>query len=197
MAVLTKKESEALLALFKDFSTDYNANSLSKKLDITPRGALKVLKSLHNQSLLVSKQYGKAVFYKANLGDYYAFRTVETLLIAEARENAPRWLSEFGELFKYAEIAIIFGSVIRESQKANDIDLLLVFDEKNIKAVKQFIKEKNSILLKPIHLIMQSASDIKNNLKKRDPVVLNALKRGYILTGYDKLIEVVKHVTRF
>lgn len=197
MSSLTPKESEVLLTLFKDFSKDYNANSLSKQVGITPRGALKILKNLQKQQLLTSKQFGKAVFYKLNLDDYYTFRTIETLLIYEAREKASRWLSEFKGLFKDVEIVIIFGSITREPKKANDIDLLLVFRQKKMKLVKHFISEKNKILLKPIHPVIQSPNDIKKNLKKKDPVVLNALRRGYVLSGYDKLIEVVKNVTSF
>ncbi|MBI4980051.1 nucleotidyltransferase domain-containing protein [Candidatus Woesearchaeota archaeon] len=197
MSSLTPKENEVLLTLFKDFSKNYNANSLSKQVDITPRGALKVLKNLHQRGLLVSQQFGKAVFYKVNLEDYYSFRTIETLLISEAREKASRWLSEFKELYKEVEIAIIFGSIIKEPRQANDIDILLVFAPSQMKAVKYFISEKNKILLKPIHPIMQSSTDIKKNLKKKDPVILNALRRGYVLHGYDKLIGVVKNVTSF
>ena len=197
MSSLTPKETEVLLVLFKDFSKNYNANSISKQVGITPRGALKILKNLQKQNLLIHKKFGKAVFYKLNLDDYYTFRTIETLLIYEARKKASRWLFEFKELFKDIEIAIIFGSIIREPKKANDIDLLLVFKQKKMKQVKQFISEKNRILLKPIHPVMQSLKDIKKNLKKKDPVVLNALRRGYILHGFDKIIKVVKSVTNF
>jgi predicted nucleotidyltransferase len=197
MTSLTPTENKVLLRLFKDFSSDYNANSLSKKIGITPRGALKILKSLHKHGLLTAKQMGKATFYKINLSDYYAFRTIETLLIQESRENASRWLSEFQDLFKEVQIAIIFGSIIRQPKQANDIDLLLVFTQKDLKNVKLTINEKNRILLKPIHSIMQSPDDINNNLNKKDPVVLSALSTGYVLHGYDKLIEVVKNVTSF
>ncbi|MBI4453331.1 hypothetical protein HY636_01690 [Candidatus Woesearchaeota archaeon] len=197
MTALTSKENEALLKLFKDFNNDYNANSISKQIGTTPRGALKILKNLHKQGLLTAKQMGKATFYKVNLKDYYAARIIETLLINEARENASRWLSEFEDLFKDLEIAIIFGSIIRQPKTANDIDLLLIFRQKNIKNVKHFISEKNKILLKPIHPIMQSRQDIMNNLNKKDPVILNALRRGYVLHGYDKLIGVIKCVTSF
>lgn len=197
MVSLTPKENEVLLTLFKDFSKNYNANSLSKQVGITSRGALKILKNLQKQNLLVSKKFGKAVFYKINLGDYYTFRTIETLLIYDARENVSRWLSEFKELFKEVEIVIIFGSIVREPKKANDLDVLLVFKQKKMKPVKHFINEKNKILLKPIHPVIQSPNDIKNNLKKKDPIILNALRRGYVLHGYDKLIEVVKNVTSF
>ena len=197
MRPLTKKESEVLLILFKEFSKDYNANSLSKVVGITPRGALKIVKSLKSQGLLISKQLGRAVFYKVNLQDYYAQRTVEALLIQEAREKASRWIFEFNEIYPSTEIAIIFGSAVKDVKTANDIDLILVFKEENINKIKKFIEEKNKILIKPIHLIMQTPSDFRNNINKKDKVLVNALKYGYILQGYDKCINVVKDVTSF
>lgn len=195
MVPLTKKEGEALLLLFKDFTVDYNANSLSKKLETTPRGTLKMLKHLQQQNLLIGKQYGKAVFYKPNLEDYYTFRSIETLLIREARTKVPRWLSEFKELFKNVKIAILFGSIIRNEKKAKDIDMVLVFSQKELEQVKQFIEEKNKILIKPVHPIIQTIQDLQENLEKKDPVVLNALRYGCVLYGYEKLIDVVKNVT--
>lgn len=197
MKNLTKKENEVLLILFKDFSQNYNANFISKIVGITPRGALKILKNLKKRKLLISKQFGKAVFYKINLEDYYTFRTIETLLIQEAREKVSRWLFEFEDLFKDIEIAIIFGSIVRIPKKARDIDLILIFSQKKLKQVKNFIERKNKILIKPIHPIMQTIGDIKNNLKKKTPAVLNALRHGYILHGYDKLIEAIKNITSF
>ncbi len=197
MSTLTPKEQEALLVLFKELNTSYNANSLSKQIGITPRGVLKILRHLKELNLVVSLKFGKAIFYKPNLGDYYAFRVLETLLISEARKNASRWLSDFLELFKNVEVAILFGSIIRRPKEARDVDLLLVFTKKKMKAIKYFIQEKNKILLRPIHPIMQSPEDLENNLKNKDPVILNALKQGYVLHGQDKLIEVVKNVTSF
>ena len=92
MVELTRKEGEVLLKLFKDFSRDYNANSLSKEVEITPRGMLKILKKLESKGLARGKQFGKAIFYKVDLEDHYVAKIIETLLIAEAREKASRWL---------------------------------------------------------------------------------------------------------
>src|SRR3989344_868461 len=143
MKRLTKKESEALLLLFKDFSTDYNANSLSKQLAITPRGALKILKNLKTQDLLVSKQMGKAVFYKINVKDDYALRLLSLLLMNEAQEKAARWTEEFKDLARITETSIVFGSILRNSAAAKDIDILLVFKKKRLRNVNAFIDEKN------------------------------------------------------
>ncbi len=197
MKAMTKKEGEVLLLLCKDFGKNYNANSISKAIDITPRGALKILKNLKEGNMLASKIFGNATFYKINFDDYYTFRRIETLLIQEAQENASRWISEFEGLFEIAEIVVIFGSAARGQKKANDVDLLIVISEKNFEAAKKIIREKNKILLRPIHPVYQSPNDIKNNLKKKQPVLINALKQGYVLHGYEKLIEVIKNVTSF
>ena len=192
---LTKKEIEALLVIFKDYSVSYNAHSISARMDITPRGALKVLKSLRSRGLLTGRTLGKATFYKTNFDDAYAVKTIETLLMQEARECASLWVSEFKELFQAAEIAILFGSIIRSPKNAKDVDLLLVLAENSFGSAKRLIEDKNKVLLKPIHPIYQSADDIKNSLKRRDPVIVNALRRGYVLHGYDKLVGILEYAT--
>ncbi len=195
MKGLSDKEIEILLVLAKDFSTDYNANNITKKIRITPAGAFKAMKNLEKKGLITGKKMGKAVFYKVNLGDYYTFRTMETLLINESREKASRWLKEFKDLFNHVEIAIIFGSILRYPKKANDIDLLIVFRKEKNNLVNKVIDERRTLSIKAIHLIKQTPEDLNRNLKDNDKVILSAIKNGCILHGYDKLLEVVKNVT--
>ena len=144
MKGLSDKEIEILLVLFRDFSTDYNANNITKEIRITPAGAFKAMKNLEKKGLITGKKMGKAVFYKVNLKDYYTFRTMETLLINESREKASRWLKEFKDLFNHVEIAIIFGSILRYPKKANDIDLLVVFRKEKNNLVNKIIDESHT-----------------------------------------------------
>lgn len=198
MVALTKKESEVLLTLFKDFSHDYNANSISKQVKITPRGALKILKSLEKERLLKSKKFGKAVFYKANLEDIYATKTIEIFLIREARLKANRWIYEFEEAYRDAEVILIFGSITRDFSQAKDIDVLFVLKKNKYKEIRSFIDKKQKILTKPLHPILQTVKDIKKNLKeKNNPALLNAIRTGYVLHGYDKIVEIIGNVTSF
>lgn len=193
----SKKESEILLSLFKDFTKNYNANSLSKEVGITPRGALKILKNLKAQQLLISKQFGKAVFYKINLSDEYSVKLISVLLMNESREKASRWLSEFKELFEHIDIAIIFGSIVRSPKTASDIDLLVVFKKEKYKTVNQIIDKRRAVSARAIHVVKQIPKDLVKNLKEQDKVLLNIIKRGYVLHGYEKLAEAIKDVTRF
>ncbi len=195
MKGLSDKEIEILLILTKDFSTDYNANNITKKIGITSAGAFKAMKNLEKKGLITGKKMGKAIFYKVNLKDYYTFRTIETLLINESKEEASRWLNEFKDLFNYVEIAVIFGSIIRYPEKANDIDLLVVFRKEKNNLVNKVIDERRALSIKAIHLVKQTLKDLDRNLRKKDKVILSAIKNGCILCGYDKLLEAVKNVT--
>jgi len=196
MVSLTKKESEIVLKLFKDFSKNYNANSISKEINISSRGALKILKHLEKKHLVTSKKLGKAVFYKLSLDDLYVRKIVELLLIEESRNKAQRWIEEFKELFDYAEAVIIFGSIIKDSKHAHDIDVLIVYEIKNHEKISNFISAKNKVLFKKIHDIPQTLEDLKENLKK-NPAIIDAIRSGYILKGHDKITEVLKDVTMF
>lgn len=188
----TEKENEALLLIFKDFSSDYNANSISKKLNITPRGSLKILNSLYSEKTLVRKKLGQANFYKINFEDNYTKKLIETLLIKESRENAARWLHEFGGLAETAQIVLVYGSAVRNYGKARDIDLLVIIEKEGYREAKKVIDAKNNISYKPIHPLIMALSDLEKNLKNKNPAMINAIREGYALHGYDKMIEVVK-----
>jgi len=195
MKNLSNKEIEILLLLAKDFSTSYNSNNITQKVNITHAGAFKAMKKLQEKGLITGERMGKAVFYKANFKDHYSFRVIGTLLMGESRENASRWLSEFKDLFKLLDIAVIFGSIVKSPRKAKDIDILAVFRKEDNKKVDKFVDEKRIILTKPVHIIKQTPDDFEKNLKKKDKVILSAIKDGYVLHGYNELLEAIKNVT--
>ena len=58
-------------------------------------------------------------------------------------------------------------------------------------AIQKEIEFHSRISLKPIHLVRQSPKDFIHNLKKPDPVLLNALKSGCVLKGYEEIVEAV------
>ena len=191
-----ENKEKILLKIFKEIDKTYNANSLSKELDLTSRGILKILKSLKKENLLISKKMGKSTFYKINLQDLYARKTLEALLVKEANKRTGRWVEEFKPILQESEAVIIFGSIIRNPEKANDIDILLIIKKDQYKKVSSLINEKNKVLLKKIHSIPQTMKDIRENLKKNE-AIKDAIRTGYVLHGFDKLVGVIKDVTSF
>ena len=175
-----ENKEKILLKIFKEIDKTYNANSLSKELDLTSRGILKILKSLKKENLLISKKMGKSTFYKINLQDLYARKTLEALLVKEANKRTGRWIEEFKLFFPESEAVIIFGSIIKNPEKANDLDILLIIKKDQYKKVSSLINEKNKVLTKKIHGIIMTLEDLKENIKN-NPAIKDSIKTGYVL----------------
>src|SRR3989338_7295313 len=125
MTTLTQKERETVLILFKDYTNFYNANSISKVLNISHVGAQKIFKRLLQENVVISKTIGKSVLYKLNFNDGYVNQLVAFLLADEANKFK-RWKEEFKELFKKGRIVMLFGSAIKDYAHARDIDVMIV-----------------------------------------------------------------------
>src|SRR3990167_3869444 len=186
MKEITKAEMDVVLKLVKSPEVDYNANNLAKVVGITAMGALKILKRLEQESILKSKKIGKAVIYRVNTENTYARRYVELMLSRESPHANPqvkRWIEELRKI-KNVDIIVLFGSVLEKSNP-NDIDVLLITDQKRFPKLQQEIKELNEINIKKIHPMYQTYDDIIRNIKKRDKPLLNAIK-GIVIIGEEK-----------
>ncbi len=192
MRSLTEKEKEIVLVLAKDFTTLYNARSLSKHVGMSARGTLKALKVLEKFEFVSGLRVGKAIVYTLVFTEHVR-KLLPLLLFEEAQTRALRWVREF-EDFK-AEAIVLFGSVLR-GKGNNDVDVLLLVDSKNHAIVSEQVKEKNTILIKPVHPVWQTRTDLEKNLKKPDKVVIEILKTGVVLKGQEIIAEVLEHVAR-
>lgn len=193
MTTLTQKERETLLILFKDFTSFYNANSISKVLNISHVGAQKIFKRLLHENLVISKTIGKSITYKLNFNEAYVSQLIAFLLADEAN-NFKRWKEEFKELFKKDRIVMLFGSAIKDYAHARDIDLMVVIENKEVTEVNEILKKKEEILPKKLHTIKLNHHDLLENIKKRDKTFVDIIKNAIILYGQDKHVEALKSV---
>lgn len=196
MISLTQKERETLLILFKDFTSFYNANSISKILSISHVGTQKIFKRLLNDGLLTDKKIGKSIIYKLKLGDDYVRKLIAFLLADEAN-NFKRWKEEFKALFKKDRIVMMYGSAIKNYRQAEDIDIMLVVKKNEFKDVTKTISEIQEILPKKIHLIKLTAGDLLKNIKNKKQAIVDIVKNAVILYGQEKYTEIIKNVTGF
>lgn len=196
MTALTHKERETALVLFKEYTTFYNANSISKVLNISHVGAQKIMKRLLQENLVISKTIGKSITYKLNFNNDYASQLVAFLLADEAN-TFKRWKEEFKELFKKGRIIMLFGSVIKDYAHANDIDLMMVIKNKEAKEVNATLKKKEEILPKKLHAIKLNEHDLLENLKKKDKAFVDIIKNAVILYGQDKYVEILKSAQKW
>ena len=189
MQDISKNEISLLLIIFKNPEKEFNANSISKQLDISSMGALKILKRLEKENILVSKKLGNAFFYKFNFKSEYAINYIKFLLKKEVEHlngYVKIWTNELKKI-KSAQCIILFGSVLRKYKDANDIDVLFVTDKNKFNLLKKEIENINLLNIKKIHPIYQLKKDFLNNLENYDKIILESIK-GIVIVGDDFLI---------
>ena len=143
---------------------------------------------------MISKTIGKSITYKLNFDEEYVSQLVSFLLADEAN-NFKRWKEEFKELFKKDRIIMLFGSAIKDYAHANDIDMMVVLENKKVKEVTTVLKKKDEILPKKLHAIKLTRPDLLENLKKKDKAFVDIIKNAIILYGQDTYGEIMKDVT--
>mgnify|MGYP001565256308 CR=1 FL=1 len=112
------------------------------------------------------------------------------LLKREAEQANPYvkvWVSDIKKI-KSADVAILFGSVLRKHKEARDIDVMLIINPKNYKKVQKEISEIDALNTKKIHPMYQTKEDFIKNLKKEDKPLLSAIK-GIVVFGEDMIID--------
>lgn len=186
-------EMRFVLSILKSPEIEYNSNNLAKHLKISSMGALKIARKLEKERVLVSRLVGRAKIYKINFKSEYAIKYIEFLLKKEIEQTSSFvkvWIRDLRKI-KSADIAILFGSILRKGKRAEDVDIFLVTDKKKFSKLKKEIKEINLVNLKKIHPIYQAKEDLEKNIKKGDKPVLNAIK-GLVVFGEDVFINLIE-----
>ena len=193
MRDIAKNEMLFILGIFKNPATEYNASSIARAIGISPMGALKIARRLEKEGVIVSRQLGRARFYQLAPENDYVREYIKFLLKREAEQAssyAKIWLREINKI-KNADFALLFGSVLNKQKEAKDIDVLLAAEQKRFQKLKEEVEKINFVNIKKLHPVYQSKGDIKNNIKKQDKIILNALK-GIVAFGEDAFIDVME-----
>ncbi|HLC85303.1 MAG TPA: hypothetical protein VJH22_05925 [Candidatus Nanoarchaeia archaeon] len=193
MADWTHNDLKTLKFLLKHFEEDHSINQLAKQIGITPKGMHKLLTRLGSQNILIAKKIGNGIFYHINFQSELALAATQLSLFEEIKlPYAKAQAKDLQRLRPYTQAAILFGSVLDKGERAGDIDVLFILDERKYDPFKKALASLRSLKSKPIQDIIQTPEDLSKNLKKRDKVILDALKNGNVLWGQDILIQAVK-----
>ncbi|MBU4124130.1 MAG: hypothetical protein KKI14_01545, partial [Nanoarchaeota archaeon] len=128
---ITENEMKIVLSIIKNPHIMYNANSISKISGISSMGALKILKKLEKESILIPKKIGRSTIYRIDTKNNYSRNYIKLLLSRESTSSVgiiKRWVNEIKKI-KSSDISILFGSVLKDKEP-NDIDVLFVTDQK-------------------------------------------------------------------
>lgn len=193
MESISNTEMQFVLTVLKSPEREFNANSISKELNISPMGALKIARKLEKEGIIRLKEMGRANFYSICFESHYARQYLKFLLMREAEQAVPyvkMWIRDIRAL-KNTDMAVIFGSVLQKQDKANDVDVLLVTDQSRFAKLKKEIEKMNALNPKKVHTLYQDMYSIRKNLKNKDKAVIDAVK-GVVATGEDKFLELLQ-----
>lgn len=190
--MLDNKE-KIVLKIFKNPEKEFSISEISKEINISPMGGLKIVRKLEQEGILSLRNIGRSKIPNINFSNDYAKRYVVFLLRKEAELSSPKikvWISEVKKI-KNASVGVLFGSVLRKERQSNDIDVLFVTNQERFKKLRAEIDNINSINIKRLHPLYQTEKDFKDNLRKKDKVLLNAIK-GIIVFGGDEFVGLME-----
>ncbi len=195
MISLTKNEARVINFLIRNFTEKYSINQLTRELDLSPMGGYKILKRLEAQEILVPEKMGNSVFYSIDLNNEIAIKVSE-LILSQKKENPDLevLVENLDGLKDISYSLIVFGSFIENPKEANDIDILVLSDSSNYRKLKKKIEEINSISAKEIHPVFQTEKDLEQNLREKDQVILDIIRKGFILWGSRYIVKAIKKV---
>lgn len=186
-------EEKVVLRILKNYSILYNANSISKVLGLTSMGSLKLLKRLEKQKIITLRKLSNIRFYNFNFENQYAKDYASLILRKEADNcsaSVKRWVNEIRKI-GIADIAIIFGSILRKSKNVQDIDVLFVVNKKDFSRLRKEVGKLNAISEKKIHPVYQAKEDLLKNFESKDEVVLEIVK-GVVVFGERNFVELLE-----
>ena len=188
----TKIEIQIAKYLFKHYKDRYNARQLSKILKINHAHANKLCNLLAGKKLLVREEIGNSVFFSYEYNNKLAIKFMEYML---SLEEFPKWLSVLlHNLKKFKdciEMGLVFGSSIN-TKDFNDVDVLLMYDEKKSKVIKRIKAEirKSELIEKPIRYTEIPQKDVL--LNKESKIFYNMISESLVFHNPEKYAEVIK-----
>jgi len=190
--MIPKNTKKIILYLIRNLEL-VNINQISKKISISVGSAFKILKELEKNNIVLSSNLGNAKFYQINLNNEETIKWCEILLSEERRElkGCSKVYAEEIQKFEYAELIILFGSVLN-SKEFNDADALFITNKP--KEVTKFCLNLSQIRTKPVVPLILKREDLIKEIKNKEEVILNILKSGIILKGELALLKVLKNV---
>ncbi len=196
MKMPTFNEKNVLRTLLTAFKEDYSINEIARKCNLSPNGALKILKKFEIEGILISRKIANIKSYSINFENEKTRNILELSLMDELRGRL-KFRSEDLELLKKITIScIIFGSYADLKKEPKDMDVLLIIDKSKFKEYRKNSSEIFKTIPIKVHDVIQTERDFIENIYKKDKVIINILRQGIILWGHRKIIEFIENEYR-
>ena len=193
--MLTQNEKKVLRMILTSFDTDYSINNIANECKLSPNGAYKILIKFEKEGILIPKKIANLKSYKLNFQNEKTLSILELALIADFDKKIEYRLEDLKNIRKITKSCIFFGSYLSKKDP-NDLDILFILDKSNYKEYSNEIKKTKEIMPIEVHDVVQTPEDIRQNIIKKDNIIMSILRTGTIVWGQKEIIQVIKDVYR-
>ena len=172
MLSLSDNEFSVISFLVRNFTEKLTIRNIAQRLNFSPAGVFNILKKLEKNNIVVGQKLGTGLFYSINFENKIAEHLAAILLLYSDKKSDLNI-----EKLKQAKAAILDGKT-----------LLLITD--NVTVL--------DISIPNIDVIAKTEDEVIDMFRKKDSATLQLLKKGIILFGEDKIVEIIKNcISRF
>ena len=189
--ILTVNEKEILRFLASGIKHNKSMNEIAKECSVSPGGAFKILTKLKKEGILKSEQIANIKSYNIDFDSAKTRIILELALIPDLEGRVKLRAEDFAPLQKVAKACVLFGSYASGKQNPGDLDVLFVLDKNNFVDYKKALSKVQQTTPVKIHDVIQTEDDLKANIRKKDKIVMEAIRKGVLLWGFDVIAEAV------
>ena len=172
MLSLSDNEFSVVNFLVRNFSERLTIRNIAKRLNFSAAGVFNILKKLEKQNIVTGQKFGTGLFYSINFENRVAEHLAAiVLLYSEEKINLDI------EQLKQAKAA--------------------VFDKKTLLLITDSITVLD-IKIPNVDVIPKTEDEVVDLLRKNDSSIIQLLKKGIVLFGEDRLVDIIKKcISRF
>lgn len=173
MLSLSDNEFSVINFLVRNFTERLTIRDIAKRLSFSPAGVFNILKKLEKLNIAIGEKLGTGLFYSINFENKIAEHLAAIVLL---HSDEPAEKIDIGKI-RHAKAALLEKKT-----------LLLITD--SITAL--------DIAIPDIDVIAKSEDEVTDLLRKKDAAMLQLLRKGTVLFGEDKAVEIIKNcISRF
>ena len=195
-SIFGKGKEKILECFYRNRKKELYFSEILRETKLTQNTTLKHLKSLQENSLIISTKKIGNTFYKINPKNpiiYAIFSYFDYKRLNELPPERKRAINEFLDKIQVKPlITIIFGSTAKGTfGKESDIDILLVYNKKELEnsKLKKDIEATTGVKIQTFIIDLDYFRD--QMIKEDDKVITHAIKTGFPITGNDKFYKQV------
>lgn len=191
MRGFTKNRAELLRLFLTNPDQLYYIQEIGRILDKKPGIFQRTLNNMEKEGILVSEYKANARYFKANK-EYPLYKELKSIIFKTVGV-----IGSIEKILRKAENishAFIYGSYAKAKENyLSDIDLVIIGKPDEDKLIKEFDRLEEQ-LKREINYKLYALSDFKNEVKQKEPFILEILKdkKIMIIGKEDELRKILK-----